>query len=72
MPQTKQFQIHVLCLLSEEDWRENLGRDRPGKWEAELPFLDLDTVEERKMEVKAQPTHCLVLVLSVICFTIWQ
>lgn len=39
---------------------------------AELPLLDMDTVEEEKTEVKAQLTHCLVLVLFVICFTTWQ
>lgn len=46
--------------------------DSPGKWEAELPLLDMDTMEEGKTELKAQLTHCLVLVLPVICFTTWQ
>lgn len=31
-----------------------------------------DTVRGEGREVKARHTHCLVLVLSVICFTTWQ
>lgn len=51
---------------------ERSGEGQAWEAEAELPLLDMDTAEEGKMEVNAQLTHCLVLVLFVICFTTWQ